>query len=67
MHGVPVAVMANKQDLPKAVVPHELASKLGLSRLTDRQWRVQGTCATSGEGIHESVIEFSRMVKEYQH
>lgn len=66
MHGVPVTVLANKQDLPRAVASHDLASKLCLSSVTDRKWRVQGTCATSGDGLYEAIIEFSKLVKDYQ-
>ena len=66
MFGVPLMIMANKQDLPQALSPVELADKLGLSHVKNRQWRVQGTCATNGDGIYESIIDFSKMVKAFQ-
>ena len=66
MNGVPLVVLANKQDLPQAVAPDSLASKLCLSGVKDREWRVQGICANTGEGLHESIIEFSKMVRDFQ-
>lgn len=66
MVGVPVLVMANKQDLPQSYSPSEIAKALGLSRITSRDWRVHGTCATIGEGMHDAIIEFSDMVKKFQ-
>ena len=66
MQGVPLMVLANKQDLPMALAPHELTYKLELPHLTaDRQWRIQGISGTTGEGLHESFTEFSKMVEEH--
>lgn len=51
-----VLVFANKQDLDNAIAPNELAQKLGLddSRLMlGRQYRCQGCCATTGQGLIE--------------
>jgi small GTP-binding protein len=63
MFGVPLMVMANKQDLPQACSVSEVAASLGLSSIKQREWKVQGTCATSGEGIYEAIVQFSDMVK----
>lgn len=65
MRRVPVVVMANKQDLPMAMNPAELIDVLGLRKLPN-QWHIQGTCATSGEGICESMDALSRMVREFK-
>lgn len=48
-------VMANKQDLSGAMSPNQVTDKLGLSQLKGRQWLVQGTCATSGQGLKEGL------------
>lgn len=66
MAGVPLVVLANKQDLPKAVSPSGVAAGLGLQDVRNRKWHVQGTSATIGEGLLESMQELSRMVKEFQ-
>ena len=46
---------ANKQDLPNALKPEDLATELGLNNITDRSWHVQGTCAVTGEGLFEGL------------
>ena len=66
MVGVPLVVLANKQDLPNACNPSEVAEKLGLTMVKNRKWYVHGTSALSGEGVLESVSELSRLVREHQ-
>ncbi|XP_059811935.1 ADP-ribosylation factor 1-like [Hemitrygon akajei] len=44
-------VLANKQDLPNAMNAAQITDKLGLHNLRSRQWYIQATCATSGEGL----------------
>jgi len=48
-------VFANKQDLPNAMNAAEITDKLGLHALRQRQWYIQSTCATSGEGLYEGL------------
>ena len=48
-----VLVMANKQDINGALSPGEVTEKLGMGALKGRTWLVQGTSATSGQGIKE--------------
>jgi small GTP-binding protein len=48
-------VYANKQDLPNAIKPQELANKLRLNTITNRSWYVQGTCASTGDGLYEGL------------
>jgi len=48
-------VFANKQDLPNAMQPAEITDKLGLHSLRGRNWYIQSTCATSGEGLYEGL------------
>lgn len=47
-------VFANKQDLPHAMSAPDLTEKLGLQKLTGRQWYIQACCATSGDYYHNS-------------
>nr|AAT09069.1 ADP ribosylation factor 1 [Bigelowiella natans] len=49
-----VLVFANKQDLPKALKVKNITEALGLDKMR-RQWFVQGTCATSGDGLYEGL------------
>eukprot|EP00164_Ancoracysta_twista_P000075 GFYU01000103.1.p2 GENE.GFYU01000103.1~~GFYU01000103.1.p2 ORF type:complete len:181 (+),score=46.91 GFYU01000103.1:44-586(+) len=48
-------VFANKQDLPNAMTVTDLTDKLGLNQLRQRNWYVQATCATSGDGLYEGL------------
>ena len=56
-------VYANKQDLPNAMSTAEVTDKLGLHSLKQRNWFIQGTCATSGEGIYEGLDWMSQHVQ----
>ena len=62
---VPVVVLANKQDLPHAAPPAELAAKLGLHHLRNRDWYIHGTCGTNGDGLYEAMHVLARLVKEF--
>lgn len=66
MAGVPLVVLANKQDLPQAVSPADLAGQLRLDKVWNRKWHIQGTSALSGEGVFQAMQELSRIVKEFQ-
>ncbi len=50
-----VLVMANKQDLNGALAPGEVTDKLGMGALKGRTWLVQGTSATTGQGLKEGL------------
>lgn len=53
--GKPLLVFANKQDLPSALSPAEVCTRLGLRALRDREWSIQGCCATTGDGLYEGL------------
>lgn len=48
-----ILVFANKQDLKGAMNPSEIVEHLGLPKLKGRQWNVQSSVATRGEGLYE--------------
>lgn len=56
-------VFANKQDLPQAMSPADITDKLGLHRLRDRNWFVQPSCATTGDGLFEGLTWLNQNVK----
>ena len=64
MDRVPVVVFANKQDLPSADDPSELVHELGLDNLTRNSWYIQGTSASSGQGLYEGMEQLVRLIKE---
>uniref|UniRef100_A0A3Q3XEM1 ADP-ribosylation factor-like protein 14 n=1 Tax=Mola mola TaxID=94237 RepID=A0A3Q3XEM1_MOLML len=56
-------VLANKQDLPNALNAAEVTDKLGLHNLRSRNWYIQSTCATSGDGLYEGLDWLSSQLK----
>ncbi|XP_052057841.1 uncharacterized protein LOC127698414 [Mytilus californianus] len=65
MRSVPVVVIANKQDMPGAMDPSTVADGLDLNRIKQRQWKIQGACAKTGDGLFESMKAMSDLVKSY--
>jgi len=55
LKGVPICIMANKQDLPGAVPASEIVEKMRLKDMSRRKWFVQSACATTGDGLHEGL------------
>ena len=55
MRNAVLLVLANKQDLPRAVRADEIASRLGLSSLRGTQWYVQPCSASIGDGVYEGL------------
>ncbi|XP_038673048.1 ADP-ribosylation factor-like protein 14 [Scyliorhinus canicula] len=52
LKGIPVVVMANKQDLLDAMSAEEITKRLHMKRCcSDRDWYVQPCCARTGEGL----------------
>jgi len=61
-----VLIIANKQDLPNAMTPYQMAVELGLRRgknstcvdisdlLENRYWCIQPCCAITGDGLYEA-------------
>jgi len=58
-----VLVFANKQDLPNAMNAAEVTDKLGLHNMRNRNWYIQATCATSGDGLYEGLDWLSNQLK----
>ncbi len=62
LSGVPVLVLANKQDLPRAMKISAMTEQLGMGSLKNRKWFVQGCCGTSGDGLYEGLDWLSTAV-----
>merc|ERR1712035_22259 len=56
-------IFANKQDLPNAMNAAEITDKLGLHSLRNRNWYIQATCATSGDGLYEGLDWLSNQLQ----
>ena len=59
-----ILILANKQDLPRAASASEISDALDLYKLRDRQWFLQATCATTGEGLVDGLSWLASRVKE---
>ncbi|RNA35488.1 ADP-ribosylation factor 1 [Brachionus plicatilis] len=59
-------IFANKQDLPNAMNAPEITDKLGLHSLRNRNWYIQATCATSGDGLYEGLDWLSNQLKNHK-
>eukprot|EP00483_Globobulimina_turgida_P000827 UN00828 len=53
-------ILANKQDLPNAMGINQITEKLKVNQLKNRDWYVQGTCATTGDGLYEGLDWLSK-------
>ncbi len=59
-------VLANKQDLPNAMSISEISERLGLNQIRRREWFIQSTCATTGDGLYEGLDWLSDTLKKRQ-
>ena len=57
-------VFANKQDLPNAMSTTDVTEKLGLHSLRQRNWFIQGCCATTAQGLYEGLDWLSANIKK---
>ncbi|KAL3219041.1 hypothetical protein MRX96_031195 [Rhipicephalus microplus] len=61
--GVPLLVLANKQDLPGAKEPRVIERLLGLHELSaSHLWHVQPACAIIGEGLDDGLERLYDMI-----
>lgn len=63
--GVPLMIMANKQDLQETMLIPEMSQFLGLCDLK-RMWDIIGTCGLSGDGLYEAIKGLVDMIIIHQ-
>jgi len=59
----PRLLCCHPQDLPNAMNAAEITDKLGLHSLRHRNWYIQATCATSGDGLYEGLDWLSNQLR----
>lgn len=64
LHGAPMLVFANKQDLPGALNAEELSHILDLKEVSDRPTMVQAISAYEGSGIQQGVLWLVEAMKK---
>ena len=55
MNGVPLLVLANKQDLVNALSAKDVAEGLNLFSIRERPWQIQPCSAKTGEGLKDGM------------
>jgi len=64
LRGVPLVVIANKQDNPMAMPTNEIIQALKLNQVHDRKWHLEGVSVLKGKGVVESLEVLARFIKE---
>ncbi|CAG5121609.1 unnamed protein product [Candidula unifasciata] len=66
-NNIPTLVMANKQDLPNAMSPDEVAKSMGVNELCATQLcQVLPSCAITGEGLTEAMDAIFEMMRKWK-
>lgn len=60
----PILVFANKQDVGTCLKASEVAECMGLVKLRDRTWQIQGCSATEGTGIKDGMDWVCKSVRK---
>lgn len=55
LRSIPVLVLANKQDVSRALSVAQVAQELELSKLRTQKWFVQASSAVTGDGLYEGL------------
>ncbi len=53
--GIPLLILANKQDLADAATEKDISEVLGLSKIKERDWAIFKCSAKTGTGLNESM------------
>ncbi|XP_052791318.1 ADP-ribosylation factor-like protein 4A [Mya arenaria] len=63
--GLPVVILANKQDLPGSLSGSDVESVLAMRELpTSQLWHVEPTCGVTGEGLEEAVEKIADLIEK---
>ncbi|KFW11507.1 ADP-ribosylation factor-like 11, partial [Eurypyga helias] len=63
MAGVPVLLLANKQEVPGALAPAELGERLQQGLLAGRHWGLRGCSAHTGQGLQEALAVLGELLR----
>ena len=67
LKNVVLLIFANKQDLPHAMSTGDVTTKLALHSLTNTNWYIQATTATTGDGLHQGLEWLTQQLKKAKH
>ncbi|NXF34053.1 ARL11 protein, partial [Nyctibius bracteatus] len=63
MAGVPVFLLANKQEVPGALALAELGERLRWGRLAGHRWVLRGCSAHTGQGLQEALAVLEELLR----
>ena len=63
LEGIPICVLAHKQDLPNAEAPNDIVDRIGLREVASHDWRIYGTSTVTGTGIDTAFENLATLVK----
>ncbi|NXH26632.1 ARL11 protein, partial [Myiagra hebetior] len=63
MAGIPVLLLANKQEVPGALAPAELGEMLREQGLTGHRWVLRGCSAHTGQGLQEVLAVLGMLLR----
>ncbi|NXT88285.1 ARL11 protein, partial [Anhinga rufa] len=63
MAGVPILLLANKQEVPGALAPAELGERLQQGQLVGRRWVLRGCSAHTGQGLQEALAVLGELLR----
>ena len=64
LQGVPIMILANKQDLVDAMSEQEISEAMSLTDLKQRQWAIFKCSALTGYGLTEGMEWLVSTLKE---
>ncbi|NWW97672.1 ARL11 protein, partial [Caloenas nicobarica] len=63
MAGVPILLLANKQEVPGALAPAKLGERLQQGRLVGHRWVLRGCSARTGQGLQEALAVLGELLR----
>ena len=61
---MPIAILANKQDIDGVLSDIEISEKMGLSEIKNRQWAIFKTIAKTGKGLDDAFKWLTGILKD---
>lgn len=65
LQGMPILVVANKNDLSNAMSREEIVEKFSLNSIQDREWDVLSACICNSSGVSEILEWLDIALKKY--
>lgn len=63
LKGVPVAILANKQDVEGCMTDGQISEKMGLSEIKNREWAIFKTVAKTGQGLDDAFKWMTNIIR----